>query len=556
VTSRFAVAAAHPAVVAAGLEVLGAGGNAVDAAVAAAFTAFVVEPVSAGLGGYGRLSAYEAETGRFRTVNHGPRAPLAATPDMFTPGELAGDDFWPEVEGRANEVGARAVAVPGAVTGLAQAHAQGGRLRFADLLEPAIAEAERGIEVTWRIILPVARHLAAIRRLPAAASYLLDGGDPPEPTAVTGRRLDGSALAQTLRRIQSGGPGAFTTGDVAAAIARQVQAQGGLLTAADLAGYRPKTLAEEPARYRGWRYVTGHDHVGYETLQILAGMDPAGWDPGGAEHHHRLACAMAAAFVDGAAWYGDPDYVASPYAGLRSAEFAAARRAEVERAAGPPTAGNPWRYEAGGAPAGVTAAAGGNRGRLDGTTQVSVVDADGSAVALITTVGQDFGSLTYVPEVGVFLNSSMNNFDPRPGMPNSIAPGKMPLFGVPCIVAANDATGATLGIGGSGGWRILSGVVHTFVNLVQHRLPVSAAVAAPRSHCQGGPTSVDARLDPQIAADLTARGHDVVAERSEPGAEPFARVSAVTSVPSDGERRAAAASDPPWSTAAGAGPLS
>jgi gamma-glutamyltranspeptidase/glutathione hydrolase len=204
----------------------------------------------------------------------------------------------------------------------------------------------------------------------------------------------------------------------------------------------------------------------------------------------------------------------------------------------------------------VTAAAGGNRGRLDGTTQVSVVDADGSAVALITTVGQDFGSLTYVPEVGVFLNSSMNNFDPRPGMPNSIAPGKMPLFGVPCIVAANDATGATLGIGGSGGWRILSGVVHTFVNLVQHRVPVSAAVAAPRSHCQGGPTSVDARLDPQIAADLTARGHDVVAERSEPGAEPFARVSAVTSVPSDGERRAAAASDPPWSTAAGAGPLS
>ena len=250
-TSRFAAAAAHPAVVAAGLEVLGAGGNAVDAAVAAAFTAFVVEPVSAGLGGYGRLSAYDAATGRFRTVNHGPRAPLAATPDMFTPGELTGDDFWPDVEGRANEVGARAVAVPGAVTGLAQAHAQGGRLRFADLLEPAIAEAERGIEVTWRIILPVARHLAAIRRLPAAASYLLDGGDPPEPTAVTGRRLDGSALAQTLRRIQSGGPGAFTTGEVAAAIARQVQAQGGLLTAADLAGYRPKTLAEEPATEAG-----------------------------------------------------------------------------------------------------------------------------------------------------------------------------------------------------------------------------------------------------------------------------------------------------------------
>jgi len=388
VTSRFAVAAAHPAVVAAGLEVLGAGGNAVDAAVAAAFTAFVVEPVSAGLGGYGRLSAYDAETGRFRTVNHGPRAPLAATPDMFTPGEPAGDDFWPEVEGRANEVGARAVAVPGAVTGLAQAHAHGGRLRFADLLEPAIAEAERGIEVTWRIILPVARHLAAIRRLPAAASYLLDGGDPPEPTAVTGRRLDGSALAQTLRRIQSGGPGAFTTGDVAAAIARQVQAQGGLLTARGPgrlppedpcggAGSLPRLAVRHGARPRG----------ATRPCRFSRAMDPAGWDPGSAEHHHRLACAMAAAFVDGAAWYGDPDYVASPYAGLRSAEFAAARQAEIERAAGPPTAGNPWRYEAGGAPAGVTAAAGGNRGRLDGTTQVSVVDADGSAVALITNRG-------------------------------------------------------------------------------------------------------------------------------------------------------------------------
>jgi gamma-glutamyltranspeptidase/glutathione hydrolase len=555
-TGRFAVAAAHPAVVAAGLEVLAAGGNAMDAVVAAGFTAFVVEPVSAGLGGYGRLSAYDATTGRFRTVNHGPRAPLAATPDMFIPGELTGDDFWPEVDGRANEVGARAVAVPGAVTGLAEAHALGGRLPFADLLEPAIAEAERGIEVTWRIILPVAEHLAIIRRLPVAASYLLADGDPPGPTAVTGRRLDGSALAQTLRRIQSGGPGAFTTGDIAAAIARQVQAQGGLLTGADLAGYRPKTLAEEPARYRSWRYVTGQDHVGYEALQILSGLDPAGWEPGGTEHHHRLARAMAAAFVDGAAWFGDPVFVASPYAGLRSAEFAAARRADVERAAGPVTAGDPWRYEAGGPPPAVTAAPGGNRGRLDGTTQVGAVDADGSVVALITTVGQDFGSLTYVPEVGIFLNSSMNNFDPRPGMPNSIAPGKMPLFGVPCIVAADDATGATLGIGGSGGWRILSGVVHTFVNLVQHGLPVAAAVAAPRSHCQGGPTSVDARLGARVAAELAARGHDVVAERSEPGAEPFARVSAVTSVPSAGHRDAAAASDPPWSTAAGTGPLS
>jgi gamma-glutamyltranspeptidase/glutathione hydrolase len=565
--NRFAVAAAHPAVVSTGLETMSAGGNALDAVIAAAFTAFVVEPVSAGLGGYGRLSSYDAETGRFLTVNHGPRAPQAATPHMFTPdtltrdtptrGELTGDAPWPGVQDRANEVGARAIAVPGAVPGLAAAHARAGRLPFADLLEPAIVAAERGIEITWREILPIVRHLAVIRRTPPAAAYLLDtNGDPPP----AGRRLDASALTQTLKIIRNGG---VLSPDITTSIARQVQAQGGLLTAEDLTGYRPKVLEEEPARFGTWRYVTAHDHVGYETLQILAGMGPS--DPGSAEHHHQLTEAMATAFTDGAAWYGDPDFVASPYEGLRSERFAAARRADLAKAhrpvasrgpvasrrpvasRGPHTPGDPWRYQPGGRPAPATAP-GGNRGRLDGTTQICAVDADGNTVALITTVGQDFGSLTYVPEAGIFLNSSMNNFDPRPGMPNSIAPGKMPLFGVPAIVATDDATGATLAIGGSGGWRILSGVTHAFVNLTRHGLPVAEAVSAPRSHCQGGPTYLDERLDPGIAAELAARGHEVVVQRSEPGREPFARVSAVTS---SAQRHAEAASDPPWSTSSG-----
>jgi len=183
---------------------------------------------------------------------------------------------------------------------------------------------------------------------------------------------------------------------------------------------------------------------------------------------------------------------------------------------------------------------------VHGTTQVAAADADGAMASIITTIGQDFGSLVYVPEAGVFLNSSMVNYDPRPGRPGSIAPGKMPFFAVPSIVAARDGR-AVFAAAGSGGYRILSGVVQTMVHAVDLGMPLRAAVDAPRVYCQGEQLFVDERLPAATLQALAGLGHTVIAERVTPAYAPFARVSAVSALRGELE----AASDPPWNTAAG-----
>ncbi len=537
-SQRGAVAAGHPVEVAAGLAMLEQGGNAIDAVAAAAFAGFVVEPVSCGIGGYGHLAMFLADGRGFVTVDHGPRAPAASRPDMF---ELAaaydgGDYDWPQVVGRRNEIGALAPAVPGAVAGLAETHALGGRLPLAQVLEPAIAAADAGVETIWNIVLAIVSRLDEIREIPSAARMLLRDGDPPthDPYWRAGGRLDTSALAATLREVARVGPSAVHGGAAARAIEAEVKRGGGILTAADLENYRPKIIHETPATYRDVRYVTANDQVGYEVLNILDQFEAA--PQGSAEHYHLMAEAFGHAFVDNVVWYGDPDHVESPLDGLASRPFAAQRAAGIatDRAADRPiAAADPRPFD--GAPP------------HPGTTQMAAADGEGNVVSLITTVGHDFGSLVYVEEVGCFLNSSMVNYDPRPGRGNSIAPGKMPYFAVPSIVAERDGR-AVFAACGSGGYRILSGVVHAFVNAIDYQLPVAQAVAAPRVYCQGGDTYIDSQVTEEVAARLQAMGHTLEVERSMPGAEPFARVSAV-SVAADGA--CAAASDQPWNTAAG-----
>jgi gamma-glutamyltranspeptidase / glutathione hydrolase len=462
--TRGAVAAGHPAEVDAGLRMLDQGGNAIDAVTAAGFAAFVVEPTNCGLAGYGHLSAYLPGVGRFLTVDHGPRAPRAATPNMF---ELAGDYEgghydWPQVVDRRNELGALAPAVPGAVAGLCAAHAEAGRLPLAQTLEPAIELADAGVEFDWHLLLMILERLDEIRAMPAAAAVLLRDGDPPRGSGYWGGggRLDTAALAATLRRIARHGAAAFHEGEVAAAVERAVASGGGILTAADLAGYRAKRLWEQPRRYRDLDYVTSNDQVGYEVLNILDRFPLSGTRASSSAFLHLIGEAFGCAFADNVTYYGDPEHTPSPLDGLASAEFAAVRAAGIrpdgviERPISP---ADPWPFQPGrGAGQAVP-----QTGGTTGTTQVVALDESGMAASLITTIGHDFGSLVYVPEVGVFLNSSMVNFDPRPDRPNRIQPGKMPYFAVPAIVAARDGR-AVFAVAGSGGYRILSGVVHTF----------------------------------------------------------------------------------------------
>jgi gamma-glutamyltranspeptidase / glutathione hydrolase len=531
-----AVAAGHPQEVAAALRILAEGGNAVDAAVAGAFCACVVEPNNAGLAGYGHLTAWLPGEQRFLTVDHGPRAPAAATAELF---QLEGDEprgpfAWPDVVDRANDHGALATGVPGAVAGLCAAHERAGRLPLARVVEPAIEAADAGHAVEWYLALVVLERLAEIRSQPAAAAHLLRAGDPPAP----GERLDSAALAQTLRRIAREGSAGFHGGPVAEAIARDVAAAGGILSAADIAAYTPRVLSERPTRYRGRLLSMAEDDVGHLVFGLLSQFDLPALEPGSADALHLLAEVFGHAVADGLTWSGDPAAEPALSAALRSEAYAAsrARAIELDRAASRPLVP--------GTPLGEVRPAGSGGSR--GTTQVAVADGEGGMAVVITTIGQDFGGLVWVPDVGVMLNSAMSNFDPRPGRVNSIAPGRMPLFGVPATIAVEDGR-AVLACGGSGGYRILSSVVHATVNVLDHGLAADAAVHAPRVWCQGGETFVDGRVDEAVRDDLVSRGHDVVVEELTPAGEPFARVSLVTA---DAAGSLAAASDPAWHGAA------
>ena len=183
---------------------------------------------------------------------------------------------------------------------------------------------------------------------------------------------------------------------------------------------------------------------------------------------------------------------------------------------------------------------------MHGTTQVVAADRDGNLAALITTIGADFGSLVAVPGTGIILNNSMINYDPRPGRSNSIAPGKMPFFAVPALVAARDGR-AAFAAAGSGGYPILAGVINTTIGVIDHGLGVQAAIDLPRVHSQGNRTFVDSRADAQTLARLREMGHDVVVQDVTPGELAFSRVSAVAV--HDGTMTAGAG--PAWSTAVG-----
>ena len=345
IAERGVVAGGHPAEADAGVRIMAEGGNAIDALVAAAFTGFVVEPDSCGVGGYGRLSIFLGDRQEFVTIDHYVRAPGRATATMYDLDPASGSMYygWPRVVDRRNEWGYLSAAVPGAVAGLCAAHELFGRLPLAQVLQPAIEAADAGLEVTWDLALSIAARFQEISTLPHTADLLLRNGSMPRFQSGFGRgeRIDFSELAGTLRRIANEGAAGFYAGPVAEAIEREFAAHGGILTAADLAAYKPKIMREKASRYRDHDYITANDQLGIETLNILDQFDLAAYGPDSLAFRHLTAEALGHAFVDNMVHYGDPEYISSPVEGLANPDFAAVRAATIrmERAARPPDRG-------------------------------------------------------------------------------------------------------------------------------------------------------------------------------------------------------------------------
>lgn len=485
VVTRGMVAAAHPDAARAGLEILRSGGNAVDAAVAVAFALTVAEPNASGVGGGGFALVAMAGGSPPVVIDYRESAPRAATPERYYGG----------TEGFAalTEEGPLAVGVPGLVAGAAKALELHGTKTLAEVLRPAIRLAREGIVVSPRLAGIVADKFEKLSRSPAAARVYLPEGLPPE----AGTKLVNEDLARTLEAIAAGGPGVFYEGPVGRAVVAEVKDRGGILDEADLAGYR--AVVREPVRgsYRGTEVLSaspptaGGTHL-VELLNILEEFDLAAWGRDDVRTMHVLAEASKMVFVDKAATNGDPDFVKVPVDALTGKEHARSLAARIRLDAA--------RFDY---------AAGGTAGSdSPSTSHVSVVDADGNAVALTQSVNLYFGSGLMAPGTGFVLNNHLADFDTEPGHPNSIGPGRRPSSSIaPTILRKGGRPFLVLGTPGA--TRIVTALAQIIVNTLDFGLGVDEAIEAPRLHAIGKTLEVEGGIADDAVSALSALGHDV-----------------------------------------------
>jgi gamma-glutamyltranspeptidase/glutathione hydrolase len=494
--SRGMVVANHPLGSAAGAEMLAAGGNAVDAAIGALFALTVVEPMMVGIFGAGMTHLRLAD-GRHLVIDNYTTAPAASRPDMFTPVS----DTWPDylrAEGDVNLVGVLSAGVPGTLKGWAEVVARFGCLDLETVMQPAIRHAERGFRATPYLVEAVKTTAPDLARFPETARTFLPGGAP----IKAGDLVTMPDYAATLRHIAAKGAGVLYGGDLGATVAEYVRRSGGIISLEDLAGYR--TVERQPIRggYRGFEITgpppptAGGLHL-VEMLNILEGFDPGGLGFGTAEYFHLIAEVLKIGFADRNACTGDPAFVDIPVDRLLSKEHAAARRAEIR-------ADRAGEYGAivgmtGGVPAGSAH-----------TTHVTTADADGNVVAMTQTINNLFGSKATVPGTGMLLNNTMGLFDPHPGTPASIAPGKRVTSSMaPTIILRDGKPAWALGL--PGGVRIFTSVFQAVVNLIDHRMSLQEALEAPRIWSQGQELEMEQDIPAAVRDAVAARGHRVAA---------------------------------------------
>jgi gamma-glutamyltranspeptidase/glutathione hydrolase len=489
-----AVASAHPLATEAGMEVLDAGGNAFDAAIAVSAALAVVEPYSSGIGGGGFWLLHRARDGKQVMVDGRERAPLAAHRDMYL-------DADGEVDATLSMDGPLAAGIPGEPAALAYLAEHYGRLPLATSLAPAIHLAESGFEVDPHYRRMAELRLSVLRRFPASASTFLDEGEVPS----TGQIIRQPELATTLRALASQGRAGFYAGTVARKLIDAVAAAGGIWTREDLDQYRVVERDPVVFEYRDLRIVSASPPssggVALATmLNILSGYDLP--DLNEAQRVHVIVEAMRRAYRDRACYLGDPDYVAVPVQRLVHPWYASGLRASIRLDRATPSAALP--------------------GPADGlsgahTTHFSILDDDGNRVAATLSINYPFGSAYVVPGTGVLLNDEMDDFSAKPGVPNvyglvgaeanAIAPGKRPLSSMsPTFVESSGGVGL---VGTPGGSRIISMVLLAILDMAAGHGPDSW-VRLPRFHHQYLPDVIqyepDALSEP-VQSALRARGH-------------------------------------------------
>ena len=512
---RFMVAAANPLATDAGRQVLKAGGSAVDAAIAVQMVLALVEPQSSGIGG--GLFLVHWDTRQVQTFDGRETAPAAATPELFM------KDGKP-MQFMDGVVGGRSVGTPGVLRALELAHRQHGRLAWKTLFQPAIQLAEQGFVISPRLATLLRDESAKpLRNDPTAAAYFFEADGSPKQA---GTRLRNPELAAVLRDVAERGATVFYEGPIARDIAAKVHGHAGnpgLLSEADLAGYRAKTREPLCFDYRLWRLcgmpppasgpLALAQMLGMLAGRNLASMPPvkagAGLEPS-AEAVHLISEAGRLAYADRGRYVADPDFVALPggsAAALLHPNYLAQRATLItDRSMGRAQAGMPL------APA--VSLADDRSPELESTSHVSVVDAFGNAVSMTTTIENAFGAQIMVR--GFLLNNELTDFSFVPsenGVPvaNRVEGGKRPRSSMSPLLVFDKASGQLLmSVGSPGGSAIINYVAKVLVATLDWGLDVQQAISLPNFGSRNGPTELEQdRASPALVEALKAKGHEV-----------------------------------------------
>ncbi|MCW5730923.1 MAG: gamma-glutamyltransferase [Alphaproteobacteria bacterium] len=477
----------HPLASAAGMEMLAAGGNAIDAAVAALFALSVVEPMMVGILG-GGMAHMRLADGRHTILDGLSTAPLASRADVFRPVSDRMPDYM-EVAGRENAIGPKAMAAPGNLLGWCQTLARYGTLSLDDVLQPALRHAARGFIVTPYLSECIAEAAADLARDPEIARrFLKDGRALP-----AGSRLVQADYAETLRQIAAEGPDTLHGGALGRELVQYMARRDGLLVMDDLVSYR--TIDRLPVRgsYRGLEIVgppppsSGGVHV-IQMLNILEGYELKAMGFGSADVLHLIAESLKIAFADRKSATADPAFVQVPVERLIDKGYAAGRRARIQLR-------HAQDWDAGVVP-----------GDSPNTTHLTVADRSGNIVTSTQTINSLFGARIMVPGTGLIPNNYMYLFDPHPGNTLSIAPGKrITTSQSPIIVLDGGRPVCALGL--PGGLRIFGSVLQTLVNLIDHGMTLQEAVEAPRLWTQGQQVEIEAGFSGAARTELERRGH-------------------------------------------------
>ncbi|HEX7465458.1 MAG TPA: gamma-glutamyltransferase, partial [Usitatibacter sp.] len=501
---KYMVAAANPLAVDAGVKMLERGGSAIDAMIATQLVLNLVEPSSSGLGGGAFLLFYDAKAKAIRAIDARETAPAGATPALFTKPDGTQMAF---LDAR---VGGRSVGTPGTPRLLEVAHARYGKLPWATLFEPAIELAEKGFPVSPRFNRLIGED-AGLANEPAARAYFFD--DAGKPRAV-GAIVRNPAFGATLRAIAAKGVDAYYTGDIAKDIVAAVHAHrnAGTLSLEDLAAYRVREVESLCGTYRTWKLcgMPPSSSGGIAVLQILGELEPRDMSkvrPNSVEAVHVVSEAERLAFADRNRYVADDRFVDVPVKGLVDRGYTASRgqliRPEVSM--GKAQAGTP--------PGVKVALADDPVDEVMGTTHISVVDGDGNAVSMTTTIESFFGSRIMVR--GFLLNNELTDFNFLPveegaQVANSVAPGKRPRSSMAPFLVFDRAGALDMTIGSPGGSLIIGYMSKTLVGILDWGLDVQSAIDLPNFGSRNGPTEIEkgSALEGTQAA-LKAMGHDV-----------------------------------------------